>query len=681
MNTRAAALLTTLVVALGILVAVGGSSSGAHPPQQVALAAKHRVITAPVRQLSAGGQHGCAIGSSGALTCWGDGSFGQLTGPTRGATATPIAVGGAHNWAQVSAGGSHTCGITLSHRLQCWGLNRFGDLGNGRTKATSKRVRVFQGRHYASVAAGFYQTCGIRLNHTMYCWGDNRYGELGTGNHTRFARPHKVKGRQGWAQVTAGGWNTCGIKLDGSLWCWGGNQWGQVGNGSTSSVDHPVRIGTTTFAQVSASWSHTCAVTRTGQVWCWGNNNQYQLGNGTRTSSSVPVHVATTATARQVGVGEGTSCLLDTGGRVLCWGYNGYGQIGDASTMIHPRPVVRSTGVSAISAGWLYTCDLRAAGTVTCYGDNETGQLGNGTLTDTAYPTARVAAPRTAARDELPVDPTPTTTAPTPTPTTVPTPDPTSYTMTPGAPTDFRLATFNVLGNEHTLPGTDEDYRAPARIRAEWTAQALDLLDLDVVGTQEAQAQQLAWILKATHGEFTAYSAPEQGNRFTEASLLWRTSAFTAVETRHVVTPYIKVPMPRPLVKLQSRATGRQLWVMDIHNAPWKSRPQQRKRTQGVTAQIKKLQRLTKQGYPVYYLGDFNEKARAFCQVIENSSLRSPQGGRITRAGVCKAPRGQRVDWIFGSNGTTWSGYQQTRTPLVANATDHWVQTVSVHVP
>jgi alpha-tubulin suppressor-like RCC1 family protein/endonuclease/exonuclease/phosphatase family metal-dependent hydrolase len=688
-NARAAALLTTLVVALGFLVAFQTSSSGAKAPRRVAVAAHHRVaVPSPVTQLSAGGQHGCAISTAHTLSCWGDDTYGQLSGPVRGAATTPLAVGAARNWAQVSAGGSHTCGVTTRHRVLCWGLNRFGGLGNGKTKATSARVKVAHGTRYASVAAGWFQTCGIRTSHVMFCWGDNRSGELGNGGHATAKRPHKVAGRQGWSQVSTGGWSTCGIKLDGSLWCWGGNQWGQLGIGSTSNTSRPARVGSRSdWSAVSASWSHTCAITRGGEAWCWGNNTQGQLGNGTRTASTVPVRVATSAVARQIAAGEGTSCLLDASGRVLCWGDNGYGQVGDAHALTHAVPVVRSTGVKAISAGWLDTCDLKSGGAVVCYGNNEYGQLGNGTYTDTAYQTA----PRAAARDAVAsTTASPNSTAtdlptvlPTalPTPTTTPTPAPTSYTMSPGAATSLRIGTFNVLGNEHTVPGSDEDYRAPARLRAEWTAQALDVLGLDVVGTQEAQAQQLGWILKATHGEFASYGTPDQGNRWTEAALLWRTSAFTAVQTKRLITPYLKVPMPRPLVLLQSRTTGRQMWVLDVHNAPWKSRAQQRKRTQGVTAQVTKLQRLTKQGYPVFYLGDFNEKSRAFCQVIENTSLRSPQGGRVTRAGVCKPPRNQRVDWIFGSNGTAWSGYEQTRTPLVGNATDHWVQLASAYLP
>jgi len=687
-NTRVAALLTSLLVALGLLVVVEGASSGARPPARITVAATHRVATsAPVKQLSAGGQHGCAITTSSALTCWGDNTYGQLTGPKGATASTPVAVGNARNWVQVSAGGSHTCAVTANHRLQCWGLNHFGGLGNGRTKTTNKRVKVFKAKRYASVAAGWYQTCAIRMNHRMTCWGENRNGELGTGNHKRAVKPQQVKGKQGWSQVAVGGWNTCGVKLDGSLWCWGGNQWGQLGIGSYSDAAKPVRVGTRTdWSQVSATWSHTCAITRGGQVWCWGNNNESQLGNGTQTASTVPVQVATTAVTAQVAVGEGTSCLLDSTGRVLCWGYNGYGQIGDASTLVHTTPVVRSTGVSAISAGWLYTCDLKTGGAVTCYGDNETGQLGNGTLTDTAYPLApgAVIGARTLGRDETTPasDPSASTTpVADPTPTVSPTPDPTSYTLAPGAATDFRLSTFNLLGNQHTLPGTDEDYRAPSRIRAEWTAQALDLLGLDVVGTQEAQAQQLGWILKATHGEFTSYATPEQGNRWTEAALLWRTSAFTAIRTQHFNAPYLQVAMPRPLVLLQSRATGRQMWVMDVHNAPWKSKAQQKKRDAAMKIEVAKVQRYTKNGVAFFFVGDFNEKAKAFCTVLANTSLRSPQHGRIMRGGVCKPPVNQRIDWLFGSNGVTWSNYAQTRTPLVANATDHWVQVASVHLP
>ena len=47
-------------------------------------------------------------------------------------------------------------------------------------------------------------------------------------------------------------------------------------------------------------------------------------------------------------------------------------------------------------------------------------------------------------------------------------------------PLTFRIATFNVLGDVHTMPGAHDDGYAPARIRAEWMADVLDQITVCV---------------------------------------------------------------------------------------------------------------------------------------------------------------------------------------------------------
>ena len=101
-------------------------------------------------------------------------------------------------------------------------------------------------------------------------------------------------------------------------------------------------------------------------------------------------------------------------------------------------------------------------------------------------------------------------------------------------------------------------------------------------------------------------------------------------------TQFIARVLPRPIVRLQDRATGRQFWVMNVHNAPWEY---QEKRNQATAVQIAKIAELEKSGLPVFYIGDFNEKRTILCKVLRRTELVSPYGGRLNGQGECIEPR------------------------------------------
>lgn len=60
---------------------------------------------------------------------------------------------------QVSAGGDHTCALKADNSLACWGWNGYGQ--------ATPPAGAFQ-----QVSAGEYYTCGIRANGFVACWGE-----------------------------------------------------------------------------------------------------------------------------------------------------------------------------------------------------------------------------------------------------------------------------------------------------------------------------------------------------------------------------------------------------------------------------------------------------------------------------------------------------------------------------
>jgi len=96
-----------------------------------------------VTMVSAGDEHTCALTTSGTAQCWGDAFWGQLGDGTTTNRLTPVdVVGLGSDVTMVSAGGDHTCAVTSSGTAKCWGSNFEGQLGDGTTTDRSIPVDV-----------------------------------------------------------------------------------------------------------------------------------------------------------------------------------------------------------------------------------------------------------------------------------------------------------------------------------------------------------------------------------------------------------------------------------------------------------------------------------------------------------------------------------------------------------
>ncbi|WP_246210631.1 endonuclease/exonuclease/phosphatase family protein [Nocardioides piscis] len=560
--------------------------------------------------------------------------------------SAPQAVRGGKKWRSVSSGGASTCGIKNSGKLFCWGLNHRGQIGDGSTKVRAKPVVVSKKTKWKSVDASWFNTCAITSKKKLFCWGDNAASQLGPKTRAKQSpKPVKLPGGR-WTTVSVGSRFVCGTKTDGSLRCWGGNLFGQLGTGSYAGKSRPVRIGgSTSWAEVSTSWTHTCARSTAGAVQCWGRNTYGALGNGNVTTTPSPQTVLGNHKAVDLATFEGGSCLLDDKGQAWCWGNNAYGLIGDGSVPFTAEPVAGPSGLTEIEGGWRHVCGLTATGS-TCWGANDRAQLGNGTLTSSPSP--------------LEVEP-------------LPAPD-------PAGATDFRIATVNALGNGHTRPYAHDDAFAPATTRMSWLADQLDNSAIDIMGLQEPNSDQMFHFLKAARGTWDVWPRPESGDDAVEAPLAWRTSVWEAVEKTTLTTQFISKELPRPLVRLRHRITGKEIWVLNVHNAPW---DYQFKRDKATRVQLAKINELRATGVPVFYIGDMNEKRTLLCNVLKKTDLVSPYGGSydpVTKR-CTNPPSRMRVDWIFGSPEAAYSNFEYTRPPLLSLVTDHNMALVDVRLP
>jgi alpha-tubulin suppressor-like RCC1 family protein len=290
----------------------GGTSPGLSTPTPVVIDSG---VSIAFQSVQAGRVHSCAIDLSQNAWCWGyngegelgrgtagPGSFSSLAGVAQ--TGTPIKA--------ISTGGLHTCAITVAGAGLCWGYNVSGQLGDGTTTTTGTPTIVQGGLTFLTdplvvfrspdpsfplppgpfLAAGYQHTCAIAAGANAYCWGLNEDGQLGDGSRTSRNTPGAVTG-PALVAITAGQRHTCGLDPAGLAYCWGDNSFGQLGDGTTTSrTTATLVIGGLSFAYLKAGDLSTCGVTTSGVAYCWGDNEFSQLGDGTSAGAAAPVKVA-----------------------------------------------------------------------------------------------------------------------------------------------------------------------------------------------------------------------------------------------------------------------------------------------------------------------------------------------------------------------------------------------------
>lgn len=211
-------------------------------------------------QISVGSTHTCALLKGGEVACWGNNLKGQLGNDSYSANSPfPVLVHGLggngylEKVAQISAGGNHTCAIVVGAKVVCWGSNSSGELGIGSTN--NRRRPVLAHAYVGSVSgplvqvtaidAGDHHTCAlidVRWVIKTVCWGSNQNGQVGDGSiGTDRLEPVSVSAwpdhpHDGTQSISAGGAHTCAAVLsDSSVECWGSNHSSQIGTGSNRS--------------------------------------------------------------------------------------------------------------------------------------------------------------------------------------------------------------------------------------------------------------------------------------------------------------------------------------------------------------------------------------------------------------------------------------------------------------
>ncbi|MBI3071931.1 MAG: hypothetical protein HYY84_07380 [Deltaproteobacteria bacterium] len=367
------------------------------------------------------------------MRCWGLAASGQLgygntqsIGDDAGetpSTAGDVSVGG--DAIQVATGGNHTCAILSTGRVRCWGLGASGQLGYGAATnigddagsvpSDAGDVSIYADSGVTEIGAGANHTCALIATGNVRCWGLGASGQLGYGNTENIGDdagelPSTVGDVNVGAtvsQIAVGANHTCAVTSTGTVRCWGEGAFGKLGYASTTSVGDlvvPASAGDVgvggLVVQVAAGANHTCALTATGNVRCWGSAAYGQLGYGntiaigdTETPSTAgDVSVFPDGGIVQLAAGANHTCALHATGNLRCWGRNNVGQLGYAHTNDigddageYPSTagdVGLDGGAIRITAGASHTCAILASGQLRCWGQGASGRLGYGATTD-----------------------------------------------------------------------------------------------------------------------------------------------------------------------------------------------------------------------------------------------------------------------------------------------------------
>lgn len=218
-----------------------------------------------VVQIGAGSTHTCALLSTGNVRCWGFGSFGILGyGNTThiGDDETPASAGDVNiggTVTQIAVGGQHTCALLSTGDVRCWGIatggrlgyGNFNNVGDDETPASAGNVNV--GGTVTQIAAGGNFTCALLTTGNVRCWGSGAFGKLGYGNTTTIG-DDELPSTVGYVdvgdrvvQIASGSSHTCVVLSTNQLRCWGLGTSGQLGYGNTTTIgddEVPSTVGT-----------------------------------------------------------------------------------------------------------------------------------------------------------------------------------------------------------------------------------------------------------------------------------------------------------------------------------------------------------------------------------------------------------------------------------------------------
>ncbi len=246
-------------------------------------------VSAPVRSLTLGLRHSCALADDGSVKCWGYGPSVGVGGVVD--VKSPVNVPGVAPASILSAGDLHTCAWASPGKMKCWGDNGAGQLGDGTVESGLPVDATAPPGLVSRVVANDETTFLTTESGTLYFFGRDFPNRLAV--QLIFVPAPKVPLL---IEPAVANEHACGVTQDHNAVCWGRNQAFAVGTAlpAGTMVDAPLVVPgiPDKVDSVAVGRYHSCVLTRAKRVYCWGANDSDQLGLGDAGApTSIPTEV------------------------------------------------------------------------------------------------------------------------------------------------------------------------------------------------------------------------------------------------------------------------------------------------------------------------------------------------------------------------------------------------------
>ncbi len=243
--------------------------------------------------------------------------------------------------------------------------------------------------------------------------------------------------------------------------------------------------------------------------------------------------------------------------------------------------------------------------------------------------------------------------------------------------TDFRVATFNMLGSSHTRGPSGRKGFGSGPSRAGRAVGELRSQGVSVVGLQELQRDQAA-VVERSYALFpgTSRSAADGEN-----SIAWDTSVWELVQSETSSIPYFGGRTRQmPHVLLEHLQTGQRVWFGNYHNPADTHGGAQRWRDAAVAREAALAEQLTADGTPMIITGDMNDREQYGCSMSAQSGMHASDGTHQSGSG-CVVSERPFIDWIMGSSAIEFTDHVRDDSTASRKISDHPMIHTSASVP